>query len=171
MTTTTDLSHTDWLLNSMKNLIIKVNSNISTVIVTDSNNKKTLLVNNVSESDIDKIYFITNTDQNNNYLYIDNFSVYIDNYPSPVPFPGLNETVLNVFRDSDVSSFIAGQKVHYPFNALLYQQDCSFKGTTFSQFVDFLSSATPLSPNTAGTVKTYGFIVYPDLPTCGNSSC
>jgi hypothetical protein len=157
-----DKTHEDWLLNSMKSLLIQVDSNISAEIVTDENAKKTLIVNNVPEEVIDNLVFITNTDQNNNYLYIDNFIVYTNKSPNPTPLPGLNNVVTSVFYNSDINSFLAGNKTHKPFQGVLYQQDCLFRGNTFSEFVDFYSSSVPLSSTTIGYTKTYAFIVYPD---------
>ena len=151
----------DWLLNSQKALILKVDANISTVIVNDGINKK-LYVENVSEGIIDKLYFITNTDQNNNYLYIEDFKVYIGGSPTPCPIQGLDDTVKDVYYNSDISSFLNGDKIQYPFNGLLYQQNCAFRGTTFSEYVDFASACTPLSPTTIGFKKTYAFTVNPD---------
>ena len=160
-----DQTHDDWLLNSMKSLILHVDSNISAEIVTDEKYKKTLVVSNIPENIIDSIFFITNTDQNNNYLYIDNFTVYINKSPSPTPLPGLNNVVTSVFYNSDIDSFLNGNKTHKPFQGVLYQKDCLFRGNTFSEFVDFLSSTTPLSATTIGSSKTYAFIVYPDYST------
>lgn len=94
----------DWLLNSQKALILKVDANISTAIVNDGINKK-LYVENVSEGIIDKLYFITNTDQNNNYLYIEDFKVYIGGSPTLCPIQGLDDTVKDVYYNSDISSF------------------------------------------------------------------
>jgi hypothetical protein len=156
------MNHQDWILNSQKALIFKVDPNISTEIIS-KNDKKLLLVSNVSEESIDKLYFITNTDQNNNYLYIEKFQVYINSSPLSVPIRGLNETVQDVYYNSDITSFLNSQKVHYPFNGLLYQQGCVFRGTTFSEYVDFSSSCTPLSPETSGFEKRYAFIVNPDV--------
>ena len=165
-----DKTHEDWLLNSMKSLLIQVDSNISAEIVTDENAKKTLIVNNVPEEVIDNLVFITNTDQNNNYLYIDNFLVYTNKSPNPTPLPGLNNVVTSVFYNSDITSFLNGNKTHKPFQGVLYQQDCSFRGNTFSEFVDFFSSSIPLSATTIGSIKTYDFIVYPDISTSSLSS-
>jgi len=156
-----DLNHADWVLNSQKALIIKVNANISTVLLNDKTNKK-LVVANVSEKDIDNLYFLTNTDQNNNYLYIERFDVYIQGQPIPIPIPGLEDSVKNVYYNSDTNSFLNGQKIHYPFNGLLYQQDSVFSGNTFSEYVDFISNCIPLSPSTNGLKKTYSFVLNPD---------
>lgn len=157
------MNHQDWVLNSQRSIILNIDSNISTEIIT-KNDKKLLIVSNVPEKVIDKLYFITNTDQNNNYLYIEKFQVYINGSPLPVPIRGLNETVQDVYYNSDIYSFLNSQKIHYPFNALLYQQGCVFRGTTFSEYVDFASACTPLSPETSGFEKRYAFIVNPDEP-------
>ena len=156
------MNHTDWLLNSQKALILKVDANISTNIV-NRGKSKVLVVANVPENVIDKLYFITNTDQNNNYLYIEAFEVYIGGSPTPCPIPGLDKTVKDVYYNSDITSFLNGEKIKYPFNGLLYQQNCAFRGTTFSEYVDFASACTPLSPTTTGFKKTYTFIVNPDF--------
>jgi len=155
------MNHADWVLNSQKSLILKVNANISTQIISDGPNKK-LFISNISEEDIDNLYFLTNTDQNNNYLYIERFDIYVGSSPTPLPIPSLENTVKNVYYNSDINSFINGQKVHYPFNALLYQQDCLFRGNTFSEYIDFVSDTTPLSPSTRGLTKIYNIVLNPD---------
>ena len=158
-----DLTHADWVLNSQKALIIQADNNISTNIVTDSEGMKTLVVSNVTEAVIDSLRFITNTDQNNNYLYITDFQVYINNTPQPCPIPGLDDTVKSVYYNDDINAFLSGSNTHTPFRGTNYQQDCLFTGNTFAEFVDFFSSAVPLSPTTIGYTKTFSFILDPDF--------
>ena len=163
-TKVSDLTHEDWVLNSQKALIIEADNNISTNIVTDSEGMKTLVVSNVTEAVIDSLRFITNTDQNNNYLYISDFQVYINNNPLPIPIPGLSDTVKLVYYNNDINAFLSGRNTHTPFRGTNYQQDCLFNGNTFAEFSDFFSSAVPLSPTTIGYTKTFSFIVDPDRP-------
>jgi methylglyoxal synthase len=90
-----DLKHRDWLLYSTKRIIQSVDENISVEIIDTPNGGKKLIASEITEADIDKIAFLTNTDQNNNYLYLEDFQVYIAGSISPLNIPGLKETVMN----------------------------------------------------------------------------
>ena len=69
-----DLTHADWCLFTQTRLIESVNPEIVCEIVNFSSEKKLLFVSNVTEADLLKIKFLTNTDQNNNYLYLEDFT-------------------------------------------------------------------------------------------------
>ena len=157
-----DLQHRDWVLFTQQKLISNVNSNIPSEII-KINDKMYLKISNISEEDLDKLYFLTNTDINNNYLYIENFNVYTENSWSPENIPGLLEVVISCFRNNDANAFINGSKVYYPFNVNNFQGSY-FKGKTFSEFVDTLSGLLPFSASTAGYEKRYEIILNPDQP-------
>jgi len=125
-----DLSHRDWLLYSTKRLIQSVDENIPVEIVDTPNGGKKLIASEITEADIDKIAFLTNTDQNNNYLYLEDFQVYLIGSISPLNIPGLKETVMNLFRASDTDSFLKGEKTQETFNVQNFSSS-SFTGTNF----------------------------------------
>jgi hypothetical protein len=162
-----DYTRSDWLLFSEKSLILNLNSNISTEILPFGKDKKVLQVTDIPEDTIDLIPFLCNTDNNNNYLYINEFTVYISNNSKPVTIPGLNEIINNVFRTSDITSYINGSNIHYPFNPSYYQKNSTFDGNTFSDFIDQFTEFLPNSVQTLGVTKRYAFNVYPDDPGVG----
>jgi len=157
-----DLQHRDWLLFSSKRLLQTVNYNISVTFTDTPNGGKLLIAQNISETDIDNIPFITNTDQNNNYLYLQDFNVYIEGSFTPQNIPGLRETVMNAYTSTDADSFLNKQELHFPFMVKNFENS-DFKGTTFSQFVDEYSGLLPFTTKTKGYVKTYEVVLNPDL--------
>lgn len=157
---TQDLTHADWVLYTQQKLISNVNTDISSEVIKNGD-KSYLIISNISETDLDKLYFLTNTDNNNNYLYIENFNVFTSNSSSSVNIPGLLEVVTSSFRSNDANAFINGSKVYYPFNVKNFQGSY-FKGNTFSEFVDTLSGLLPYSANTSGYTKKYRIILNPD---------
>lgn len=155
-----DLTHAHWLLYSQEKLIQNVNPNISTRIM-KSPKKNLLFVSNVSEEDIDKLYFLVNTDQNNNYLYMEKFSVSYQGFNGPLNIPGLETIIINNFRQSDIKGFVAKDTLHHPFNVKNFVGS-SFKGKTFSAFVDQLAGLIPFAATTSGRPKLYAFVLNPD---------
>jgi len=151
-----DLQHRDWLLKSSQALIARVDPNISTKIIDTEDGGKRLLVNYVSESAIQELLFLTNTDQNNNYWYLEFFSCTIEGDLEPLEFPGLSQIMVKIFESSDLNGFIGGSKTHQPFNP------SSFRGVTINQFIDNLSFFLPFVPSTSGKVKHYNLIFNPD---------
>jgi len=151
-----DLQHRDWVLRSQQALIAKIDPTISTKIIDTSDGGKRLLIYNVSESSIQLLEFFTNTDQNNNYMYLDNFSVTIEGDLQPLEFPGLSETMIKIYELSDSNGFINGSKTQKPF------APNSFKGESINQFVDAYSALLPYVPNTFGKVKNYNLVLNPD---------
>jgi hypothetical protein len=159
-----DLEHADWLLYTQEKLIQRVSTNISTRIV-KTGEKRYLIISNITEEHLDNLQFLTNTDTNNNYLYIEQFSVYISGAPDSISIPGLGSIVLNVFRQSDATAFFENKKTHKPFDVSDNVSDfmgSTFTGSTFSEFIDEFSGLIPFAPSTRGCVKTYEIILNPD---------
>jgi len=161
MNSSRELQHRDWLLYSTKKIIQSIDQNVSVDIIERSNNMKVLVASGINEASIDKLMFLVNTDQNNNYLYLEDFQVYIIGAYTPLNIPGLKETCMNVFRASDIDGFLLGDKTHNPFNPKNFQNS-TFKGTTFSQFVDEYSGLIPYCTSTSNKIKTYQIILNPD---------
>lgn len=148
-----DLQHRDWLLYSQERLIRDIDPNISVDITTTATGVKQLVVTNISEASLGKLKFITNTDQNNNYLYLYCFKVFIFGSPTPLNIDGLCESVINIFRNSDINSFINQEKVFQPF------KNNNFNDSSISEFVDNYTSLSPLSPKTSNLIKTYKLLL------------
>ena len=87
-----DFEQRDWLLFSMQQLIENVDPNISINII-KAGESKLLIASNITEDSIIKLSFLTNSDFNNNYLYLENFSVFLNSYNEPLNIPGLSEIV------------------------------------------------------------------------------
>ena len=151
-----DLKHRDWLLYSTKSILLSIDQGISIFIEDTPNGGKILRATQISEKTIGNLLFIVNTDQNNNYLYLQDFKVYVQGHIAPIDIPGIVPTFINVFRTSDINGFLQGNKTHFPFDPT------NFKGLTVNEFVD---KYTALQPNTLDTfdyVKFYEIVLNPD---------
>jgi len=151
-----DLKHRDWLLYSTKSILLSVDQGISVFIEDTPNGGKILRATQISEENIGALPFIVNTDQNNNYLYLQDFKVYIQGYIAPVDIPGIVPTFINVFRNSDINGFLSNQKTHLPFNP------SNFKGLTVSEFVDQYTALQPYTLDTLNYFKFYEIVLNPD---------
>lgn len=154
-----DLKHRDWLLFSTKSLILSVDQNISIQIIDTPDGGKRLIANGITDNSIEKLYFITNTDGNNNYLYLEEFNVYKKNSSKPLNIPGLDDIMKNAFRSSDALNFISDNKTHKPFVGSNFKTASS---DTFSQYIDELTGFLPNTLTTKGVEKTYEIILNPD---------
>jgi len=111
-----DLEHADWLVYTTISMVQNVNPNIVTRF-SKTENKRHLILYNVSEQDILNLYFLTNTDSNNNYLYLEEFVLFFNNNQSTgITIPGLKDLVLDIWRNTDANAFINEQKTYKPFN-------------------------------------------------------
>jgi hypothetical protein len=160
-----DLKHRDWLLASTQKLIQQIDNNV-VINISDTDNGTTsggkiITISNISEEIIDKLPFLVNTDNNNNYFYLENFSVYLNNQPTPMKFPQLTEVTKQMFANSDINGFTSNAKIHTPF-AVENLGKTSYKGMTFSGYVDLLSSSTAWVTPTTGKKKTYTAVFNPD---------
>ena len=156
-----DLKHRDWLLFTTKRMIQSVDETISVDIVDTRNGGKVLIASGITEAAIDYLPFLVNTDQNNNYLYLEDLKVYVAGFFTPLNIPGLTTNVVNAFRASDADNFLSGNKTHKPFAGSNFDNDISSE-LTFSQYVDQYSSLSPYAPSTYGRVKTYEITLNPD---------
>ena len=159
-----DLKHRDWVLRSQQALIATIDPTISTKIISTPDGGMRLLIFNVTESSIQELLFFTNTDQNNNYMYLEHFSVTIQGDLQPLEFPGLSQTMIKVYELSDSNGFLNSSKTQQPF------APGSFNGKTINQFIDALSALLPYVPSTFGKVKNYNLVLNPDLNSNLNSN-
>jgi hypothetical protein len=156
-----DLLHRDWLLFSTSKMIQAVDQSISINIIDTKNGGKRLIASGISEESIGKLNFIVNTDINNNYLYLEDFKVYVFGNYTPFSIFGLKEIMINVYHASDVQGFLKGEKTHSPFDVQNFR-DTSFTGKTFSQYIDQLTGLLSYTPHTSNKVKTYQITLNPD---------
>ena len=123
-----------------------------------------IFVTDISEATIGKLSFLTNTDFNNNFLYLEDLFVYIDYSISPLDIPGLNDIAISFYSQSDITSFLEGKKIKQPFSTDNINKNTSLPpGSTFNNFVDALTAIIPYVEPTINHVKTYQLILNPDL--------
>jgi len=162
-----DLKHRDWLLATTVKMVQNIDSFIRWKIISLPNGTKHLVLSNISEDSLGKINFLTNTDQNNNYLYLEDINVFIDgNFNNRIEVTGLKELAIELYNNSDQLAFLSNSQTHVPFNnPLLYP--FTNKPMSLNTYIDLVTSAVPFNPNTVGHVKTYSLILNPDdLITC-----
>ena len=156
-----DLTSRDWLLHSTKTLILSIDQNISVDIVDTVDNGKVLIASQISEASIEKLKFLVNTDQNNNYFYLADFQIYLAGSNSPLVVPGLKEVIINAYRTSDINAFVKSEKVHFPF--VVGNMMTANKPTyTFSTFIDAYTGLLANIFGTYGSVKLYSITLKPD---------
>jgi len=156
-----DLQHRDWLLFTQQALISKVNPNISTEIVDRDNGSKVLIISDIPEGGLKDLLFITNTDNNNNYGYLEEFNVFRFGASIPLNIPGLSDIVKNIYRYSDMNAFLLKSTTHDPFNPKNFVNS-SFKGQSFTEFVNQLTALLPFTTDTGSIITTYQIIFNPD---------
>jgi len=110
-----DLTSRDWVAASTKQLVLSVDASVSVEFEYYPDGGMKIFLNNISESTIGKLSFLTNTDFNNNYLYLEDFNVFINNNFSPLDIPGLFAIADSLYKQSDITAFLAGNKLKQPF--------------------------------------------------------
>ena len=159
-----DLKHRDWLLYSTKRLLQQTGGeSISIQIVDLPNDRKVLVASGITESMIDNLQFLVNTDENNNYLYLEDFKVYVDGYFAPLDLSGLRDAVVNAYRACDIDNFLLGNKTHKPFSGANFSSG-TVTYNNFNEYVDTYTNINPYMPNTLGLQKTYQVTMNPDSP-------
>ena len=158
-----DLTSRDWVAASTKQLVLSVDPSISVKFVYYPDGGMKIFLNEISEASIGKLPFLTNTDFNNNYLYLEDFYVYINNSISPLDIPGIKDIVNSFYAQSDITEFLAGNKIKKPFSPDNINKNTSLPpNSTFNDFVDVLTSIIPYVEPTFGHVKTYEIVLNPD---------
>jgi len=151
-----DLKHRDWLLFASKKLIQITTPEVSVKIIDTIDGGKRLLVENINEYQISIMKFLTNTDQNNNYLYLEYVKVRLEDSVSPLEIEGLPEILINMFQLSDTKGFLSDSKIHTPFGPN------AFNGESLGHFIDRLTAVLPYEPNTIGKAKIFSLVLNPD---------
>ena len=165
-----DLQHRDWLINVTLKQLQKVDPNIRFKISNPDPEKKVLIIDNVSEESLAKLFFQTNTAQNNNYGYIDVFSVYLQNDVTHghISVPGLFKNVVEAWHQADAEAFGVGDKYMLPFYNPFTNP---YTGLPISipEFVDIQTQMLPWGVKTLGKEKLFQFIFNPDyIPNMPN---
>jgi len=143
--TNDDLTHADWLGNMIANKIRMLNPNIVIGVRASKYQKnKGVLINiyEISETDITNLALPTNTDSNNNSLFLDKIAVKLDNNAISYSIPGFKDATVAAFNYYDANAFINGQKSFIPF-------------TQVNTYLDNYTSLIPFLPQTINHIKTY----------------
>lgn len=164
-----DLQHSDWLLRSITEMVRNVSLHIR-IKQENKGPKKLLILSNISESDLSKLTFLTNSDKNNNYLYMENMEVFFDDdyQKTPIQIPGINIIAINAWNNADSKAFLNGQTTFKPF--LNPIDGPSIPGIVQSTvnpisiplYVDIMTSMCRYLPNTTGVVKKFSITLNPD---------
>jgi hypothetical protein len=165
-----DLEHRDWLIRSITKMIQKVDLKIR-IKQKKRGQTKILVLENVSESNLNNLYFITNTDQNNNFLYLESVKVFLnDDYEkTPIYIPGLTQIMLDSWNQADNTAFLNSEKIFYPFVNPLNGPSVPGVVTSYvnpisvPNYVDIFTSMSPYIESTYGKTKTFTIILNPDL--------
>jgi len=163
-----DLTSRDWVAASTKQLVLSIDPSVSVKFVYYPDGGMKIFLNEISEETIGKLSFLTNTDFNNNYLYLEEFYVYIDNSISPLDIPGIKDIVNTLYAQSDVNAFLAGNKTKQPFSVENINKNITLPpNSTFNDLVDALTDIIPYIERTFGHVKVYEIVLNPDAGTEG----
>jgi len=158
-----DLQHRDWLIQSTIRLVINIDRNVRYQIVKPSDNTMHLILSNITQETLKNLIFLTNTDQNNNYLYLENFYLNLDEQNStPSYIFGLKEIAIELWRNSDAEAFLKSEKTHKPFLFDAFVSPITNQPISIDEFVDNLSSTINILPNTKDRKKFYTMVLNPD---------
>ena len=158
-----DLTHADWWIRTTTKLAQKVDSSLRVSVLKLTNNTQHLVIENISEETLPKLSFLTNTDQNNNYGYLEIFNVYTTNDYSttPISVPGLNDLLVSVWSNSDTDAFLNDKKTFTPFFQPL-NDPVTKKPLSIKKYIDTLTATIPWAPKTTGQTQYYSIVVNPD---------
>lgn len=154
-----DLKSVDWLATSTKQLIAAIDPSVSVEIASDGASSLQISINGISEDTISKLQFLTNTDYNNNILYLADFSVYISGNISPLNVAGLNNIAISLYNQSDLTTFVGGIKVKQPFADSNIKNNANPPASSFNELIDQLTSIIPYTKSTVEVTKTYAIIL------------
>ena len=158
-----DLDSADWLCFFTETMIKKINPSIVARVRLIKNKdgiviKRLIHVTNVSEEDILNLKFLANTNDNNNYLYLEYFRVELDDSNTHLEIPGLVDILLDFWRYSDSNAFEKDEKFFHPFSDIV----------NINHFVDNYTNLNTVLPKTYYKKKMYTFTINPD---CATSFC
>ena len=146
----------DFVLNITASLAKKVNPEIK--IKKQGN---TMTLSNISDTDLQKIQFITSTDQSNRHLTIANCGVSINDSngtSTQLSIPGFSQIVSQMFINSASESFLANEKTHKPFKPSTAKAVAP--QSVVGDMADTITSMMPSMQKTAGKDKRYNITMH-----------
>ena len=145
-------STSTWLLETTKQMVAGKDQSISYTAEPDGSGGQRIKFSQISESSIDKLEFIVNTERSNNILSIESFSVYLGYNNKPLNIPGLSEVVVKMYKKSETAAYILGNKIHSPFVQTSTTIDSDYDN--FNEFISKLSKLLPDVPDLQTTGST-----------------
>jgi hypothetical protein len=148
----------DWILSTTKNMIHQIDSNITLVEALIPDNRKVLVVGNIPENLMSQITLLTNTDENNNYLYLEGVAMFISYTEDPLYIPALSDILIDISRQADTDAFLKNQLVYKPFSEEII-------GSSFTEFITKLLNIIPnrYKINELNRPRKYTIVLNPDL--------
>ena len=135
------------LLETLQGLFIKLNPSIVLKFSADGHK---LIASNITEKDINRIYFLTNDARNNSILKLEKVEVFLDGDFNASPVYGLYDILAHKIILENSIAYYNGIRVFQPFS-----NGFDTGVDTVNILVDKLSALTRLSPNTSDKIKTY----------------
>jgi len=161
-TFSSDLTHADWWIRTTKKLLQKVDTSLRFTVVKVEKTQH-LTIENISEATLSRLFFLVNTDQNNNYGYLEELQVFVkgDYSRTAIPIPGFSTLANAIWNEADATGFIEGQKTQTTFLAPL-NNPYTNEPLTVPQYVDWITAVIPWAPKTFGKEKIFTLILNPD---------
>jgi len=158
-----DLTHADWWIRTTTKLLQQVDTAMRFTVVKVGKTKH-LVIENISEATLAKLFFLVNTDQNNNYGYLEMLLVFVkDDYSeNPIPIPGFSTLANAIWNQADAEGFIKGQKTQTAFLNPL-NNPYTNEPLTIPEYVDWITAIIPWAPKTFGKEKIFTLVLNPDL--------
>jgi hypothetical protein len=132
-----DKTHADWLLTSQECLVKRIDASLSTEII-----GRSLFIKRIPAFKLAQMEFITNTDQNNNYMYLENLSIYKNNSYAPLNTTVIEPILIKMFASSDSDAFVKSRITHSPFLPRKFKTSTNMNGT-LTQFIYVMSTHLP----------------------------
>jgi hypothetical protein len=148
------------IITIQESLFKTVNPSIITNITNDGH---TLIADNISEEDFEKLTFITNSPSFNGIkMSLFDIKVYLDNNVHSTMIYGLLEIVKQTMTYEESIAYSEGQSTYQPFIS-------GFQIGTIGNIVNELSTLSVNTPYTFGKKKVYSLYIENDGPTNVNS--
>jgi len=157
-----DLTHADWWIRTTTKLLQKVDTTLRFQILKVRQTQH-LIIENISEATLSQLFFLVNTDQNNNYGYLEELQVFVkgDYSRTPIPIPGFSTLANSIWNEADATGFVEGQKTQNAFLAPL-NNPYTNEPLTIPQYVDWITAVIPWAPKTVGKEKIFTIMLNPD---------
>jgi len=162
MSVSPDLTHADWWVRTTVKLLQTVDTALRFNIIKMGETQH-LIVENISEATLSQLFFLVNTDQNNNYGYLESLQVFLqsDYSRTAIPIPGFSTLANAIWNEADATGFVAGEKTQTAFLNPL-NNPYTNQPLSICEYVDLITAVIPWAPKTSGQVKIFTLMLNPD---------